>query len=629
MVARGGMATVYLATDLRLERRVAIKIMHSHLSDDTKFQERFIQEARAAARLSDPNVVNVYDQGHDDDLAYLVMEFLPGVTLRSHLNQKKRLSIEQTIAVMDAMLNGLAAAHRADIVHRDVKPENVLIANDGRVKIGDFGLARATTANTGSGHMLMGTIAYLAPELVTRGSADARSDIYALGIMLYEMLTGEQPYRGEQPMHIAYQHANESVPRPSAKNPAVPPQLDELVLWATEKNPDDRPNNAGVMLEKLKEIERELGIKASRLDAIANPAAGGSLYVSNEFTKPLPETAAAAAAVAGLPANSEDHSVTLRTRTKSRSNRTIFLFVLTLVLAAAAAFGGYWFGSGPGSYESVPELTGVSSFSEAEQLLKDKEFIAIKQSEHSLDVPEGEVMRTDPSGGTKLPKGSEITVVVSLGPAPVTIPPLKGMNEEQVRETLSSLQVNVAENVIELFNAAEPGTVIIASLKPQSSDAAFNCIDGCDATQGDEVTLSISLGPLPNVVGLPLGSAKAELQDAGLLVSDQVLRVHSSEVPVDVVISISERDGGGSWRPGDKITLTVSDGPELFAIPDVTGLTLSEALAQLRDAGFSPDYAPIWDLLPNQLTKVTGSDPTAGSMREKGTGVYLQVQGTS
>ncbi|MBU4464720.1 MAG: protein kinase, partial [Actinobacteria bacterium] len=199
-IARGGMATVYVATDLRLERRVALKVMHGHLSDDAVFQSRFIQEARSAARLADPHVVNVFDQGQDDDMAYLVMEYLPGITLRELVREQRRLTIPQAMTIMDAVLSGLAAAHRAGIVHRDVKPENVLLAEDGRIKIGDFGLARATTANTATGQMLLGTIAYLAPELVTRGTADARSDIYALGIMLYEMLTGEQPYKGEQPM---------------------------------------------------------------------------------------------------------------------------------------------------------------------------------------------------------------------------------------------------------------------------------------------------------------------------------------------------------------------------------------------------------------------------------------------
>ncbi|MFT4307074.1 MAG: protein kinase, partial [Microbacterium sp.] len=288
-IARGGMATVYVATDLRLERRVALKVMHGHLSDDTVFQSRFIQEARAAARLADPHVVNVFDQGQDEDMAYLVMEYLPGITLRELMREQRRLGVPQTIAIMDAILSGLAAAHRAGIVHRDVKPENVLLAEDGRIKIGDFGLARATTANTASGQMLLGTIAYLAPELVTRGSADARSDIYALGIMLYEMLTGEQPYKGEQPMQIAYQHATDSVPRPGAKNPGVPEQLDELVLWATERSPDGRPVDADAMLTRLREIEAELGIAPQVARTVAvGTAVLDDVLDSGELTKALP-----------------------------------------------------------------------------------------------------------------------------------------------------------------------------------------------------------------------------------------------------------------------------------------------------------------------------------------------------
>ena len=239
-IARGGMATVYLATDQRLDRLVAVKIMHGHLADDSQFKERFIQEARSAARLAHPNVVNVFDQGQDADSAYLVMEYLPGITLRELLQEYGALTSEQTMDIAQAVLAGLAAAHKAGIVHRDLKPENVLLADDGRIKIGDFGLARAASANTATGKALLGTIAYLSPELVTRGIADTRSDIYAVGIMMFEMLTGEQPYKGEQPMQIAYQHANDTVPAPSSFNARVPAEWDEIVLWATSRDPQDR-----------------------------------------------------------------------------------------------------------------------------------------------------------------------------------------------------------------------------------------------------------------------------------------------------------------------------------------------------------------------------------------------------
>ncbi|MET0783088.1 MAG: protein kinase, partial [Leifsonia flava] len=286
-IARGGMATVYLATDLRLERRVAIKIMHGHLADDNTFKSRFVQEARSAARLAHPNVVNVFDQGQDSDMAYLVMEYLPGITLRDLLKDYKRLTPEQTVDILDAVLAGLAAAHKAGIVHRDLKPENVLLADDGRIKIGDFGLARAATANTATGAALLGTVAYLSPELVTRGVADTRSDIYAVGIMMYEMLTGEQPFRGEQPMQIAYQHANDSVPVPSVRNPKVPAELDELVLWATAREPNDRPRDARVMLDQLLETRNELRTALSTSPTTAQktmvlPAATAATFIGSE-----------------------------------------------------------------------------------------------------------------------------------------------------------------------------------------------------------------------------------------------------------------------------------------------------------------------------------------------------------
>ena len=236
-VARGGMATVYEAMDQRLERPVAIKIMHPHLAEDEDFTRRFIQEARQAARLAHPNIVNVFDQGQDGAITFIVMEYLPGITLRELLNDFGALTPAQTLDIVKAVLYGLDAAHSAGIVHRDLKPENVLLADDGRIKIADFGLARAASHNTATSQALLGTIAYLSPELISRGIADVRSDIYALGIMMFEMLTGQQPYQGDQAVTIAYQHANDIVPTPSSKNPAIPAQFDEVVAWCSERSP--------------------------------------------------------------------------------------------------------------------------------------------------------------------------------------------------------------------------------------------------------------------------------------------------------------------------------------------------------------------------------------------------------
>ena len=258
-VARGGMATVYEAMDQRLERPVAIKIMHPHLAEDEDFTRRFIQEARQAARLAHPNIVNVFDQGQDGAITFIVMEYLPGITLRELLNDFGALTPAQTLDIVKAVLYGLDAAHSAGIVHRDLKPENVLLADDGRIKIADFGLARAASHNTATSQALLGTIAYLSPELISRGIADVRSDIYALGIMMFEMLTGQQPYQGDQAVTIAYQHANDIVPTPSSKNAAIPAQFDEIVAWCSERSPDDRPPHARALLEHVVELEKLLG----------------------------------------------------------------------------------------------------------------------------------------------------------------------------------------------------------------------------------------------------------------------------------------------------------------------------------------------------------------------------------
>ncbi|WP_029145142.1 Stk1 family PASTA domain-containing Ser/Thr kinase [Microbacterium luticocti] len=621
-IARGGMATVYVATDLRLERRVALKVMHSHLSDDAVFQSRFIQEARAAARLADPHVVNVFDQGQEGEMAYLVMEYLPGITLRELLREQKRLTVPQTVTIMDAVLSGLAAAHRAGIVHRDVKPENVLLAEDGRIKIGDFGLARATTANTASGQLLMGTIAYLAPELVTRGTADARSDIYALGIMLYEMLTGEQPYKGEQPMQIAFQHATDSVPRPSVRNPGVPEQLDELVLWATEKVPDERPADADEMLRRLREIEQQLGIapQVQRSLNVSGTVTTDRLD-SDEVTKVLPAGVVASTAPA---AEDDDNATRLRRRTRARQAKGAWLLVLVVVLAALAGATGWWFGSGPGSLVAVPQVTG-QTYEVAQQALKAQTLVAVKKQAYSLEVAAGKVISTDPAAGARVEKDSRVQVVVSQGPAPHDLPALVGMTEQQARAELERAKVSVGDPQV-FFTKAEDGTVIAASFTAAGSDKKVDCASGCTVYEGGTATLSVSNGPVPDVVGKPLADATAALTDIGLKVKST--QEFSDSVAQGSVIGMKDRSGGGDWRPGDTVTLVVSKGPQLFAVPSVLDLTRDQAVDALKKAGFGVDYNPAWNAIADSATKVTASTPLSGSATCSGDGSLMCTHGS-
>ncbi len=619
-IARGGMATVYVATDLRLERRIALKVMHGHLSDDTVFQSRFIQEARAAARLADPHVVNVFDQGQDGDMAYLVMEYLPGITLRELLREQKRLTIPQTITIMDAVLSGLAAAHRAGIVHRDVKPENVLLAEDGRIKIGDFGLARATTANTASGAQLLGTIAYLAPELVTRGTADARSDIYALGIMLYEMLVGEQPYKGEQPMQIAFQHATDSVPRPSVKNPGVPEPLDELVLWATEKTPDDRPLDAAVMLQRLRDIERELGVtpqvaRTAPLGLVAAAEASDS----GELTKVLPAT------ITGpLTAVDEtDNATRLRRAGKRRATKGGWIFALVLLLTAAAGGAGWWFGSGPGSLVAVPDLANLS-YEDAALVLTEHALVPAREDVFDYDVAAGLTVGSDPSSGTRVDKDTTVTVKVSKGPAPHDISALGGLPLEQVRQVLEAARVTIPDEPAEFFTDAEAGTVIAASITPRAGGEAQNCTDGCTLFEGDTASLSVSVGPVPAVAGLTVDEARAALADVDLSIAGTT-ETASEEIEKDRVIGVAPPAEGTQWKPGDSVTLIVSTGPPTFPVPGVVGLNRDQAKKKLEDAGFAVNWAPFWNAVPNGLTEVTGQDPAADAQRVRGTEIYLQI----
>lgn len=613
------MATVYVATDLRLERRVALKVMHGHLSDDAVFQSRFIQEARSAARLADPHVVNVFDQGQDGDMAYLVMEYLPGITLRELLREHRRLTVPQTVTIMDAILSGLAAAHRAGIVHRDVKPENVLLAEDGRIKIGDFGLARATTANTASGQMLLGTIAYLAPELVTRGTADARSDIYALGIMLYEMLTGEQPYKGEQPMQIAFQHATDSVPRPSVKNPGVPEQLDELVLWATEKVPDDRPLDASVMLARLRDIERELGVAPQVARAVAvGTTATEDAVDSAELTKVLPHTVA----TAPTPVEESDNGARLRARTKRRATKGAWLFALVLLLAALAGGAGWWFGSGPGSLVAVPDVSG-GTFADAQARLAQDTLVAVEEGVYDLEVPAGTVVDTDPPAGSRLDRDATVTVHVSLGPRPQTIEPLAGMSADQARGILTGINLIATEPDQTEFTDAPPASVIGVTLTPRGGEPA-DCTQGCEAHEGDTVSLLVSLGPVPDVSGDSVERATQRLNEVELQVSGDRREQSSDSIDAGEVIGIAEREGGGNWRPGETVTLIVSTGPPLFPVPDVRGETRDRAKQILSDAGFTFEYLPTWDLFPNDSTEVEAQDPGPGDMVERGTRVSLR-----
>jgi serine/threonine protein kinase/beta-lactam-binding protein with PASTA domain len=601
-IARGGMATVYLATDLRLERRVAVKVMHGHLADDSQFKQRFIQEARSAARLAHPNVVNVFDQGQDQESAYLVMEYLPGITLRELLDEYGSLTPQQMIDITEAVLAGLGAAHKAGILHRDLKPENVLLADDGRIKIGDFGLARATSANTATGAALLGTIAYLSPELVTRGVADTRSDLYAVGIMMYEMLTGEQPFTGEQPMQIAYRHANEPLPAPSAKNPKVPRELDELVLWATAKDPEHRPADARTLLDQLRDAESVLdlpeapptrGQKTQVLPAATSGRRSTGPALTSSLTSPVradrPGADAETQVLAsrrppGAPGSELARADSPRT-TPRRKRRWIPLVAILAVVLLTGGTLGWWFGFGPGARVTIPMSIAGMTEQQARDALQELGVVAAEAT-GEIDSPSvrvGDVAETEPAIGTAVDKGSAVTLLLSTGPKPYPIDLNRGMTQADA-EAIVDAHWTLGDPV-ERFDAELPAGQLLDALG--AGDVSL--LDATEYGELQPIRLVLSVGPIPDLAGQSVEAATAALEAVRLEVdSGATVESFDGTIPEGFVIGIV--DPGRTLGPGDSVGLTVSRGPEMIPVPDVVDRPWLEAKRMLEEAGFVIDF---------------------------------------
>ena len=627
------MATVYVATDLRLERRVAIKVMHGHLADDSQFKQRFIQEARSAARLAHPNVVNVFDQGQDSEMAYLVMEYLPGITLRELLQEHRVLTTEQTIDIMEAVLGGLAAAHKAGIVHRDLKPENVLLADDGRIKIGDFGLARAASANTATGAALLGTIAYLSPELVTRGIADARSDIYAAGIMMFEMLVGEQPFKGDQPMRIAYQHANDAVPAPSSKNARVPAELDDLVLWATAREPDDRPTDAREMLDELHRTKSAL--------MTALPAKTGS--TPTQRTMVIPSTVATAATAAVLQptdetqvlgarggsaprqaTTAEGSTIALTRKAQQRRRRGWWLVALVAVLVVAASGTGWYFGAGPGSLVKVPSSIVGMSVADATATMT-RLGLKVNPSAGSTDsptVPVGSVAAATPAVGASIARGATIQLLVSTGPKPIAVPPFAGMTEDEAKAAIAAAPFTL-KATIRQFDTATPKGLVIDALGADGASILKA------ATYGDRqpISLVVSAGALPDVACKSVSDATKIL--AGVTLTAQSGKQEFNDCVAGSVVGVDPQpDANGNARvvrEGDTVSLIISRGPDLVQVPNVVGNNIAAAKTQLEGLGFvvtvnTKIQEVFWSFPP---AVVTAQDPAGATMIKRGSKVTI------
>ncbi|MFZ0875483.1 MAG: Stk1 family PASTA domain-containing Ser/Thr kinase, partial [Pseudonocardiaceae bacterium] len=509
VLAHGGMSTVYRGTDTRLERPVAIKVMAPRFAADPIFLQRFEREARAAARLHHPGIVAVHDQGVDSspagDHVFLVMELVDGGTLRDLLRQRGTLPVPLALSVADMVLAALAAAHWEGLVHRDIKPENVLIGPGGVVKVADFGLVRAAAeASSATGDVILGTVAYLSPEQVATGAADARSDVYATGVMLFEMLTGAPPYTGETALSVAYHHVNDDMPAPSTVGAAVPAPLDDLIVRATRRNPAARPPDAAAFLRALQSVRTDLGIDRVPVPApaVAAGLAGATMVRPPERRPQVTRALARADVTADAPSPDDDPYLRERAR-----NRRAFIawMVIVLMLASAVGVGAWWLGSG--RWTVVPNLMGLQRGAVA-GALSSADLKANLTDDHNDTVPGDTVIRSDPAPGQRAMRGSEITVVISLGHPVVPDLPAGSTPEETQRAVQQAdLSPRLDPDAARFDDTVPAGAVI--GLQPAS---------GTMLTVGAPVTLVLSKGPapatVPDVRNLPQAAAVSVLTRA-------------------------------------------------------------------------------------------------------------------
>jgi serine/threonine-protein kinase len=611
IVASGGMATIYAALDLRLDRQVAVKVMHPHLAQDEQFVSRFIREAKAAASLSHPNIVSVLDQGWNQGgvpCVFIVMELVEGATLRDYLHEQGSLSVERAIQIISPIASALAAAHKLGIVHRDIKPENILVSKEGRIKIADFGLARGAllgSTMTAESSVILGSVSYLSPEQVQRGVADARSDVYSLGIVLFEVLTGQKPYQGEDPVQIAIRHVNDRVPAPSTLNPAITADVDELVLRATNIDPDKRPRDAGEFLEQLRVLSEKLDPRKRQLSLELDlPPLPIKEAVRDRVKR---EKISKTAKKEDTPVKKEK-TVPTKKKVSSRVQRNRRIAAL---LAVVLGITTWYVFIGPGSRVVVPSLAGMTT-KEAKAELEDLGLnLDIAEEEFSEDIPEGKVISSNPAGGGRVSPAGTVEVTISRGKERYAVPNLQGLKLD-VAEGLIKENKLVVGKVIEEFSNEIPKGFIM-----RSAPAAGERIK-----RDSQIEIIVSKGI--EQIGVADYKAKSgeqalnELTEAGFEV--EIKYVFSEDLPIGAVIS--QTPGAGDMDKGSKVTLLVSKGSEYVFIPNIFSLAEAKAVAALKDL----DLKVVVKKVGNKKVKVvTNVTPKVGAKVKRGSTVTITV----
>ncbi|MDP4652770.1 MAG: Stk1 family PASTA domain-containing Ser/Thr kinase [Candidatus Nanopelagicales bacterium] len=618
VVGSGGMATIYAAIDLRLDRQVAVKVMHSHLAQDEQFVSRFIREAKAAASLSHPNIVAVLDQGWNQGGApcvFIVMELIEGATLRDYIIEQGALSTERALSIITPVASALAAAHKLGIVHRDIKPENILVSKEGRIKIADFGLARGALLGntmTAESSVILGSVSYLSPEQVQRGVADARSDIYSLGIVLFEILTGQKPYQGEDPVQVAIKHVNERVPAPSTIKPGLSIEIDQLVLSTTDIDPDKRPRDAVILLEKLRELSEKLDPRKRQLSleldlpplAIKGPGKKeGAKRLRRDKDREVE-----------IPKNQE--ATVKKEKSSSIGKKALSKRVkrnrqIAALIAISLGIGIWYVIVGPGSKVIVPSLAGLTVKQATSELADLGLDLKVEREEFSEDIPEDRVINSSPAGGGRISPDGTVEVTISKGKERYIIPTLQGLKIEIAERLINDNKLVVGE-VIEEFSSEFPKGFIMRS----------SPVAGERIKRDSQVTLYISKGieqiGISSYQGKSGEQALNELTEAGFDVETKY--VFSEDLPIGAVVSQLPRTG--DIDKGSVITLTVSKGSEFVFIPNLFSLTQAQAVDTLKDLDLKVIIKKVGD---KKIKVVTNISPKVGERVKRGSTVTITV----
>ena len=606
LIARGGMATVYRGTDLRLGRTVALKVLGGVLVNDPDFVDRFTQEARATAALTHPNVVAVHDQGISEGFPFLVMEFVQGRTIREIMAQSGPFTSAHALEIISSVLAGLSSAHDAGFVHRDIKPENVLITHDGHIKVTDFGLARVindTPVSDSTGAVLLGTMAYLSPEQVQQLAVDQRSDVYSCGILLYEMVTGLVPFTGSSPLEVAYQHVNSSVSAPSSIQPDVPPAVDHLVLAATRKSPTERIQSAREFRDG---VVRAISA-VPRAEALTT-----ALPLQNTQVIPTP-VRGAHRATGAVPLQKPNPGVGPSGVHRESSGKPKGRKWAPLLLILALLVGGGTWYQFTGSYEVVPPVSSLT-VDEATVILAPLELGVEVVEEFSEDIPAGVVIRTDPASGEKARKGSPVTLIVSKGQERYLIPSdLTGQDPKDATSALEALTL-VISATNEVFDEVIPVGKVVST----------DPVGGTSVKRETPVTILVSKGPapveVPPIIGTLITDATTTLGAIGL--TTETTREDFDDSVAGTILS-TDPIPGTTVPKGTIIKVVLSKGPVLVDVPNVVGMDVATATTTLQSAGFQVKV--VNKLTVAILNKVYSQNPAGGSKAPKGSVITLEI----